>query len=136
MLSPDRYQFYLSDEIISNGINKLCCPEIMNLELELYPGCTNCNKSVVLQPGIKIVTCPHCKHAMRSDKCSCIFHCKLCFKEHSLVLPQVVLESFLKLDIIQMGKDNIDELKEKILFLENVDYNYNNKNVITSMSEH
>ena len=108
MLSPDRYQFYLSDEIISNGINKLCCPEIMNLELELYPGCTNCNKSVVLQPGIKIVTCPHCKHAMRSDKCSCNSIANYASKK---VLPQVVLESFLKLDIIQMRKDNIDELK-------------------------
>ena len=138
VLSPDRYQSYLSDEITTNVVNKLCCPEVVNLELELYPGCTNinCQKSLVLQPGIKIVTCPHCKHTMRCDRCSCVFDCKICFKEKTLVLPREVLESFLKLDVIQMGKDNMDELKEKLLFLENVDYDYNNKNIITSISEH
>lgn len=136
ILSPVRYQTYLSDEMTTKIVNELCCPEIINLELELYPGCTNCQKSVVLQPGVKIVTCPHCKHTMRSDKTSCFFHCKLCFNEHTLVLPLAVLESFFKLDIIQMGKNNMDELKEKILYLENIDYEYNNKNVITSMSEH
>ena len=59
ILSPDRYQYYLSDEITTNGVNTFCCSKIINLELELYPGCTNCQKSVILQPGIKIVTCPH-----------------------------------------------------------------------------
>ena len=105
ILSPARYQTYLSDEMTTKiVVNKLCCLEIINLELEFYPGCTNCQKSLVPKPGVKIVTCPHWKHTMRSDKTSCFFHCKLCFTEHTLVLPLAVLESFFKIDIIQVGK--------------------------------
>ena len=134
VLNLETVQKYQSEE--QTKVNsKLCNPEIKNLELELYPGCTNqdCKKPVVLRPGIRIVTCPNCNHTMRADRCDCIFHCKISFGECTLILPKDVLESFMDFDVIKLGRETIDELKEKIIFLEDVNYTYNNKNIIISI---
>ena len=143
ILPPEVMQEYLKDQelIEAKNIHKLCCPEITNLELQLYPGCANvsCKKPLVLQPGARIVTCPHCKRSMRSDKCKSVLHCLLTFEEDNplnLLLPKEVLEKYMEVDVIEMGNENIDDLKEKILFFENVDYTYSSNNVITSMQPH
>ena len=39
----------------------------------------------------------------------------------------------MKVDVIEMGNINIDELKEKILYFENVDCMYSSHNVITAI---
>ena len=99
-LSPPKYQTYLSDGLATNVVNKLCCPEIINLDYGLYPTvpCTNCLKSVVLQPGVNIVTCP------QSGKHRATFIANYTLKNIPLYCRVLFWNPFLKLDIIQMGK--------------------------------
>ena len=127
------------DQEIKDIVNPvLCCPEVANIDVEVFPGCTNdqCAKPVTLTPGAKIVTSHHCKCTMRSDKCNCVFHCIISFDDKNLKLPLQIISSFLQEDIIEMWQRNIDTFKEKLLFMENVDYTYNTKNVITAMNYH
>ena len=53
--------------------------------------------------------------------------------ENPLHLPLKVIQEYLKIDVIEMCKNDIETIKEKILCLENVDLVFNNKFVITSM---
>ena len=118
--------------------SKLCCPELLNNELDVFPGCTNkqCNKPINLLPGANIVTCHQCRRTMRADKCSCIFHCVMSFEDKMLILPIGVVSAFLKEDVINMCQTDIDTFKEIFFFLANVDYIYNTKNIITAMERH
>ena len=69
------FKSYLDkDQEIKKMVNpKLCCPKLLNIELDVSPRCTNkhCNRLLNLLPGAKIVTCHHCSCTMRVDKCSC-----------------------------------------------------------------
>ena len=102
---------------------KLCCPELLNIELDVFPGCTNkqCNKPRNLLPEAKIVTCYHCSRTIRADKCSCIFHCVMSFEDKMLTLPKEVVSAFLKEDVIIMCQTDTDSFKEKLVILEIVD---------------
>ena len=70
---------------------------------------------------------------MRVDKYSCVFHCVMSFEDKMLTLPIEVISAFLKEDVINTYQTDINTLMEKLLFLENVDYIYNSKNIITAM---
>ena len=70
---------------------------------------------------------------MRVDKYSCVFHCVMSFEDKMLTLPIEVISVFLKEDVINTYQTDINTLMEKLLFLENVDYTYNSKNIITAM---
>ena len=70
---------------------------------------------------------------MRVDKYSCVFHCVMSFEDKMLTLPIEVISVFLKEDVINTYQTDINTLMEKLLFLENVDYIYNSKNIITAM---
>ena len=124
------HKSYLNkDQDIKKMVNpKLCCLELLNIVLDVFPGWTNkqCNKRLNLLPGAKIVTWHHCSRTMRADKCSCVFYCVI-----SLLIE--VVSSFLK-DVINMCQT--DTFKEKFLFLENVDYIYNSKNKRTAIERH
>ena len=65
------FKCYLDqDQEIKKMVNpKLCCPEFLNIELDVFPGCTNkqSNKRLNLLPGAKIVTYHHCSRTMRAD---------------------------------------------------------------------
>ena len=95
-----------------------------------------CNKPLNLLPEAKIFTCYHCRRTVYADKCSCIFHCAISFEDKMLTLSIEVVSAFLKEDVINMCKTDIDSFKEKLLFLENVDYIYISKNIITAMEGH
>ena len=73
---------------------------------------------------------------MRTDKCKSVLHCLLSFEEQdgekTLLLPREVLEKYLEADVIEM---NVDELKEKILYFDSVNYTYNN-DVISDILPH
>ena len=131
VLNLETLQKYQSEEQTKVNL-KLRNLEIKNFELKLLVVKTKiARKPVILRPGIRIVTCSNCNNTMR--RCDCIFHCKISFEECPLILPKDVLESFMDFNVIKFGRENIDELKEKILFLEEVDYTYNNKNIIISI---
>ena len=116
----------------------LCCPKIHNMCLNVYPGCTNpsCQKQVSIMPLQKSVTCVHCNHFMRADLCSSVFECKVGFERNSLKLPLHVLTEFLGEDVLKECKEDLDGFKDRLVFLENIDYTYNTKDVITSMKNH
>lgn len=68
-----------------------------------------------------------------------VFHCmmsKAWLEEKTLTLPIEVISKFLKEDIIKMCQPDIDTIKEKLLFLDNVDYTYKTKNIISDMKHH
>ena len=73
---------------------------------------------------------------MRADKSSCVIYCVMSFEDKMLTLPIEVVSTFLKEDVITMCQTDIDCFKEKLLFLENVDYIYNSKNIIATMERH
>ena len=76
-----------------------------------------------------------CNTTVKVSKCHCVFHCTVLFEqcENSLNLPLEVLQMFLGKDVIRMCNENLKSVKNTLLFLENIDYIYNTKNVITSI---
>ena len=117
----------------------LCCPEISHVSLEIYFACTNkeCKRQVTKLPGKKIVTCIYCSRAMKSQKCDKMMNITLSFDTIDLQLSQEIISKFLDLDVMQMCSNDMDKLKETILFLENIDFTYNIKtNNIVNMTKH
>ena len=51
-------------------------------------------------------------------------------------LPIEVVSAFPKKNVINMCQTDTDIFKEKLLFLENVDYIYNSKNIVNAMERH
>ena len=97
-LPPSDFDAYLEhSHSVSEKLRKtLCCPELLNVVVEIFPGCTNsqCGKSVTIIPGNKLVTCMHCNRTMRADKFCCTFNCILSFSEVALVLPLNIISAY------------------------------------------
>ena len=117
--------------------NWLCCPEVMNVYPTAYPVCINkdCRKKISENPGSKIVHCLHCNRAMLLKNCyieiNINFHLEKQEKTFSVTAFPKIIGNFLQEDVLQY-KDNITDLTEKLLLLENVDFQLspNNKLVI------
>lgn len=120
-----------------NKQNWVCCPEIMNVYPTVYPVCNNkdCRKKISENPGSKIVHCLHCNRAMLLKNCyiemNINFHLEKQEQHFSVTAFPKIVGNFLQEDILQY-KDTIDDLTEKLLLLENVDFQLspNNKLVI------
>lgn len=117
---------------------KLCCPEILNAIIEIFPACCNaeCKQKVTIFQGEKLVHCSHCTGRMKPASCVESFEGILEFQNVTLSLPLAVVEEFLGEKVIPTYQENIDVLIEKLLYFEKVDYQHNSKNVITKMSYH
>ena len=120
---------------------KICCPEVVSVTLDVFPGCTNiaCGRPFAVIPDQLSIACQQCNTTMKVSQCPCIFHCTLTFEdmEKPLNLPIEVLQSYLQQDVIKLcNKENIKSFKDSLLFIEKVDYFYNTKNVITFMKKH
>lgn len=125
-----------SDDIHHKLNPILCCPEISSVNIEILHCCVNktCLQIVTTIPGKRVVSCQHCKNTMRADKVVKKFHCTIVVGEgQSLMLPLDVLESFFNLE---SSLEDVEDLKEKLLFMENVDFTINTKGVITKMEGH
>ena len=124
-LDEDIFKSYIyKDQEIKRMVNpKLCRPDLLNIELDVFLGCTNqqCNETLNLLPGAKIVTCHHSSRSMHEDKCGSVFHCAMSFEDKIFTLPIEIISAFLKEDVINMCQTDTDTFKEKLLFLENVD---------------
>ena len=120
---------------------KICCPEVVSVTLDVFPGCTNIvyGRPVVAVSDQPSTSCEQCNTTMKVSKCPCIFHCTLTFEdmEMSLNLSLEVLQSYLQQDAIKLcSNENIKSFKGYLLFIEKVDYFYNTKKVITFMQKH
>ena len=77
---------------------KICCPEVVSVTLDVFPGCTNiaCGRPVVAIPDQPSTSCQQGNTTMRVSKCPCIFHYTLTFEdmEKTLNLPLEVLKLF------------------------------------------
>ena len=108
--------------------NWVCCPEILNIYPTVYPVCNNkdCRKKISENPGSKIVPSLHCNRAMLM---------KNCYIKMNTAFPKIVGNS-LQEDIMQY-KGNIDDLTEKLLLLENVDFELSqNSKLVIGMKAH
>ena len=116
---------------------KICCPEVISVTLNVFPGCTNiaCGRPVLVIPDQPSTSCQLCHTTVKVSKCPCISHCKRHGKAANL--PLKVLRSYLQQDVIKLySKEHIKSFQDSPLFMEKLDYFYNTKNVITHMKKH
>ena len=119
-------QFIKDRESMFN--QKICWKEIVNTSIDLFTCCSNksCCQKVVIVPGEKLV------HSINYT-----FECTLEFESISLAAPESVLSAFLREDVISVCQQNINNLYEKILYLENIDFEFNpTKNTVTKIYYH
>ena len=62
---------------------KICCPEVVSVTPDVFPGCTNitCGRIVFVIPDQPSTSCQQCNTKMKVGKCPCKFHCKLTFED-------------------------------------------------------
>ena len=119
-----------------------CCPDIDNVTLNVWPICTKkrCGKKVTPTPGAKIVRCSSCSSTMLLSKCECGPSAELQLTKDSKNLTfsvfSNVLDEFFHANVRHLYKDDMDSLTEKLLQLDNTDFSYNAKKIVTKMSEH
>ena len=137
---PDNLQQdYLSkSETINQKLNHaLCCPTIDNLELDFAHTCSKCDNNITLLPGKRVVNCNHCFSSMRYDKCKKKLKIQVKIDDLTLSIPQDVIGSFYNQDVEDLlaTDESIEKFKENLLFDNNIDYVYNNKNQVTEMKK-
>ena len=117
---------------------KLCCPELFGTTVSVGPSCLNlsCTKALQIVSGSRIVTCISCNMTMWEDKCPCIFNYQLAFADLTLSLPVDVASKYLKEDLVELFKKDETGFRMTLCLLDNVDFTYNSKNIITSMTDH
>ena len=72
---------------------------------------------------------------MSVDKCPCIFNCQLAFADLTLSLPVDVASKYFKGDV-ELFKKEETGFRTTLCLLENLDFTYNSKNIIASMTDH
>jgi hypothetical protein len=137
---PDNLQeqYLVQSQAIDQKLNHtLCCPTIDNLELDYANTCSKCNSNITLLPGKRIVNCNHCLSSMRHDKCKKKLKIQITIDDLTLAISQDVIASFYDQDVEDLltTAENVEKFKENLLFEENIDYIYNNKN-FTEMKKH
>ena len=115
-----------------NQANWVCCPEIMNVYPSVYPVCNrDCRKKISENSGSKIVRCLNCNRAMLLKNCyiemNINFQLEKQDQHYSVTAFPNIVGKFLGEDIFKY-KDTIDELTEKLLELENVDFELSQDN--------
>lgn len=116
-----------------NKQNWVCCPEIKNVYPTVYPVYNNkdCRKKISENPGSNIVHCLHCNRITLLENCyiemNINFHLENQKHHFSVTAFPKIVGNFLQEDILEY-KDNIDDLTEKLLLLENVDFQLSSNN--------
>ena len=75
---------------------------------------------------------------MRYDKCKKKLKIQVKIDDLTLSIPQDVIGSFYNQDVEDLlaTDESIEKFKESLLFDNNIDYVYNNKNQVTGMKKH
>ena len=107
--------------------NWICCPEILNVSVNVYAVCNNkeCRKKISGNPGSNMVKCFSCKRSMLMKNCyldmNVNFQLEKEEKSYSITAFPKAVSSYIKEDIY-LYKDNTDALVAKLLVLEKVDF--------------
>ena len=117
---------------------KLCCPVLFGTIVSVESSSANvsCTKALQIVPGSRILTCISCNMKMRADKYPCIFNCQLTFADLTLSLPVHVASKYFTEDVVELFKKDETGFRMTLCLLENVDFTYNSKSIITSMTDH
>ncbi len=75
-------------------------------------------------------------HVMKPENCLSCFEAVLDCDGVELILPLEVAVDFFQQNIMEQYCENIDDFIEKLLYLEQIDFEYNTRQVITKMYEH
>ncbi|RMX55317.1 hypothetical protein pdam_00025080 [Pocillopora damicornis] len=107
---------------------QICCPEIQNVIIDTNAMCNTkgCKSKITGNTESKVmVSCTACNRAMLVKNCyvdmCTTFQLEKEEKQFNVVANYATLSVYLNEDIFQYRK-NIDELTEKLLLLENVDF--------------
>ena len=128
----------------------LCCPEVTSVKINAYPICTgkdihgrDFGKKVTVIPGATTVKCDTCQSTVLARKCHLGLNIEFSLKdlkdsshEASITAFPKVLDKFFATYILHKYTDNPDGFEEELLQLENLDFIYNSKKVITNMQHH
>ena len=117
---------------------KLCCPNIINASAEIFPVCCTyqCNEKITIVPGDRIIKCSSCFRRMKPYNFSSFFEAVLDCDGIKLKLQLETAVQFFNEDILETYRNDIDGFIEKLLYLDNIDFEYNSKHVITNMYKH
>lgn len=122
--------------------NIICCPDILNVIVNIYPICNNkdCRKKVAANPGSKILRCHGCNRSMLLKNCyievNASFQLEKENTQKNVTAFAKVLSAFLEEDIYNYSNKE-DELTEKLLLLENVDFYLSQQGkLVTNMTKH
>ena len=122
---------------------RLCCPEIQNVVIDIHAICNTkgCKTRIAGNTESKnMVCCTSCNRAMLVKNAyleiNTSFQLEKDEKQYNVMANQNTISSYLNEDIFQY-KDNVDELTEKLLLLEKVDFQLSsNGRMITEMADH
>ena len=121
----------------------LCCPDIQNVIMETNAICNTkgCRAKITGNTeSKKMVRCTSCNRAMVINNCymeiNTTFQLETTDKQYTVMANQTTLSSYLGEDVYKY-KDNVDDLTEKLLLLENVDFKLStNARMITEIVDH
>ena len=116
---------------------KLCCSELFGTTVSVGSSVINmsCGKVLQIVPGSIIATCISYSMTMRVDKSPSVFNCQLTFADLTLSLPIDVTSKNFKEDVLELFKK--DDTGFRMIFcLLNVNFTYNSKNTINSVTDH
>ncbi len=114
-------------DVPKNEQTVICCPEILNVSVNIYPVCNNkeCNKKISGNPGTQLVKCLSCNHYMQIKNCYLDMNVKFQLQKEEKTVSATafgrVLSAFLDEDIYNY-RDNVEDLIEKLLLLESTDF--------------
>jgi len=122
---------------------RICCPEIQNVVIDTHAICNTkaCKTRITGNTESKnMVRCTSCNRAMLVRNCyleiNTTFQSEKDDKQYNVMANQNTISNYLDEDIFQY-KDNVDELMEKLLLLENVDFELStNGRMVTEMVDH
>ena len=102
--------------------------------IQKYKTCCNCSKRIV-QIQEKVVKCDHCSHMMRASRCPTKLYANVIVLIEGQTKSLTIFEECLKTVLGQFDHETIDtaDIVQKLLFLENLNITYNERNIITKV---
>ena len=110
-----------SHAVLKVDHTELCCPTILNAEINIYAMCTksDCGKKVVPFSGEITVRCNNCDRKMSEESCKYDLNAtiELHQKPNNITLTVFsnVLDKFFETNVVHTYKDNKEDLEDKIL---------------------
>ena len=120
------------EEEVPNSF-RIQCAEVLSCKATSFRSCVNiiCRRKVVPFPGEVSVTCSSCRRKMLVKRCSESVTVELTVENNNQQIILTVFEKVLKEFI---GPLSMETVEVQVLMLEDITITYNNKKVITAMT--